>query len=195
MKGQVYLLIGVLTVLALLSLRSLTPFIQTRPETTIKDDFFNLRNELVNAVDVSLLNESSPQKLMDNLNDFAGFARDAYSQRGYKLNSVYSFAYNASRISVGNFLGESMTGVSVTLLPTGETQNIPLINDGQSVLLSFTQTQGEFTVVVNSNVKSFYYKGLSSPTDGSVSQYFYNNLTLGSAFIKDSFYFNRTINK
>ena len=87
MKGQVFILISIFVLLFLFSIRISTESVDVGPESIFYEDFSNLKNELVNTVDVSLINQAS---LQGNLDSFITFSKDFYERKGYVEDVNYS---------------------------------------------------------------------------------------------------------
>jgi len=81
MKGQIFIMIAVIVLLALILLKNAIRPIDIKPENFLYENFFNLKNELIKTVDISLLNESDVSK---NLNDFITFSNSVLAGKGYK---------------------------------------------------------------------------------------------------------------
>ena len=89
MKGQVFILISVFVLLFLFSLRISTQAIDVSTGDIFSEDFYNLKDELVRTVDISLINQES---LQTNLDDFIAFSKEFYSRKGYKEDVQYSIS-------------------------------------------------------------------------------------------------------
>lgn len=91
MKGQIYLLIGILLALGLLMLRSSVSVMPEVSEPLINENFDNLKQEIVNTVDLSIVNNES---IEDNLIDFINYSKSYMNRNGfeediqYKINSI-----------------------------------------------------------------------------------------------------------
>jgi len=87
MKGQIFIMVAVLVLIALILIRSETrPFV-IKPRSLLFENFLNLKNELIKTVDISLLNQKD---ISNNLDNFISFATDIFDQRGYEISVNYS---------------------------------------------------------------------------------------------------------
>ena len=97
MKGQTFLLMSVVVMISLLLLRnSMTPFIASSDDS-LQRRFFDLRNEMINVVDLSIANHES---IGSNLDDFVWFSESFMKSIGYNETSEYTVAANGSDVSV-----------------------------------------------------------------------------------------------
>lgn len=89
MKGQVYIIIAVLSVLLLFLLRISTIPLVEKSEVPLTENFINLKNELVKTVDVSILNQ---QDVQNNLDNFISFSKQILKQKNYNENVNYTIS-------------------------------------------------------------------------------------------------------
>jgi hypothetical protein len=88
MKGQVFILLSLLILILLLSLREETgPII--RKEVPIFNSFSNLKEKLIETVELSLLNEES---ISHNLEDFINLSKNLFKEKGYLFDANYSIS-------------------------------------------------------------------------------------------------------
>jgi len=89
MKGQVFIITSALILLSLLLIRINTMTFEIREEKLFYENFLNLKNELINTIDLSLINQ---EILSTNLDDFIGFSTDLFKKRGYGESVNYSIS-------------------------------------------------------------------------------------------------------
>ncbi len=80
MKGQIFVMMAVLVLIALLLLRNSIRPSAIKPEDFLYENFVNLKNELIKTVDVSILNK---EDVSTNLNSFIAFSKDVLGRKGY----------------------------------------------------------------------------------------------------------------
>ena len=101
MKGQIYLITAILIVIMLVFLRASVMDVSTLQREGFYNDFIDLREEYSHIVTVSLLNS---ENITENLNDFASFSRDYYSQRGMNHTVSYDVSQTASSVTVDVYI-------------------------------------------------------------------------------------------
>ena len=92
MKGQVFIITSVLILIALMLVRINTQTFEIETEKTFYDDFSNLKNELINTIDFSILTDMT--NLENNLNDFMSFSTNSFKKRGYNEGVSYLITVN-----------------------------------------------------------------------------------------------------
>jgi hypothetical protein len=80
MKGQIFVMMAVLVLIALLLLRNAIRPSEIKPENFLYENFVNLKNELIKTVDISILNQ---ENVSTNLNSFITFSKDVLGRKGY----------------------------------------------------------------------------------------------------------------
>ena len=80
MKGQIFVMMAVLVLIALLLLRNSIRPSAIKPEDFLYENFVNLKSELIKTVDVSILNK---EDVSTNLNSFITFSKDVLRRKGY----------------------------------------------------------------------------------------------------------------
>jgi hypothetical protein len=93
MKGQIFILI----LLALFLIRINTYTFEILEDELFYESFNNLKNELINTIDISLVNQ---EDLSTNLNDFITFSKDALKQRGFIESVNYSISVNGNERTI-----------------------------------------------------------------------------------------------
>jgi hypothetical protein len=89
MKGQIFIMMAVLVLIALILLKNSMKPIVIEPENFLYENFINLKEELIKTVDISILNQ---ENIQTNLNDFISFSTDVFKQRGYEENVEFEIS-------------------------------------------------------------------------------------------------------
>ena len=97
MKGQVFIITSILVLLFILSLRSSTQSTLSSERNSFTTDFENLKEEIVNTIDTSLLDN---QNVQTNLESFIGFTKEFYKGKGYQEQVEYTFDVSGSVVTV-----------------------------------------------------------------------------------------------
>jgi len=87
MKGQVFIIALILILIILVLLKSETKSFPIQPESPLYKDFSNLKNELVETVDLSIFNGDD---ISTNLNSFITFSKEIFERKGYKQTVSYT---------------------------------------------------------------------------------------------------------
>ncbi len=196
-KGQMFLIIGVFVLLALVLLKAET----SQPAKNAfyagldwKESFENIEGEYRKAADISLAQGGTAQSMETNMNNFSNFSLDSFNQRGYYLGIAYSFVFaNSTNITAvfGNFYGDAKN-VSLNL-STGASAFFPSIANRQSNSSVFP-IEGAFSVnasfYLNGSAKSFSYSADSNIT---AAIYVLARLQQAGSFAEDSSIFNKTL--
>ncbi len=194
MKGQIFILVSILILIALILLRVSTRIPVEQTQTLFSDNYFNLQREFVSTVDLSLINKEDALEIKDNVDDFARFSRNIGKTKGYEEGVIYSFNYNGTKVVLGNFLGENLKDVNITLITASwsKSQLIPELSDGDSALKTFDPFYGWYVVKVESNLKDFSYSGYFGDYE-TMTQYFDISLSTNDMIINDILTNNKTI--
>ena len=96
-KGQVFIILTVFILLGLIFLRVSTKTILEKPQDFLSENFLNLKSELVQTVDISLMKN---EDIDTNLNEFIAFSTDALKQRGYSESVSFSLSTIGSTTTV-----------------------------------------------------------------------------------------------
>ncbi|OGI11727.1 hypothetical protein A3K64_00340 [Candidatus Micrarchaeota archaeon RBG_16_36_9] len=99
MKGQVFILIAVMVLIALILLKNVIQPPVIKSENHLIENFMNLKNELIRTVDISLLNN---EDVSANLNTFVSFSKEILGNRSYDENIVFNVIsyYNTTEVHV-----------------------------------------------------------------------------------------------
>jgi hypothetical protein len=92
MKGQIFIITSVLILIALLIVRINTQTTEIKTDETFYEDFSNLKNELINTIDFSIMTDTT--NLENNLIDFIGFSKSVFQKRGYNEDVTYLITVN-----------------------------------------------------------------------------------------------------
>lgn len=94
MKGQVFIITSILILIALIVVRINTQTFEIKAEETFYEDFLNLKNELINTIDLSILTDTA--NLESNLVDFISFSKNVFQKRGYNEDVTYLITINGN---------------------------------------------------------------------------------------------------
>jgi len=97
MKGQVFIIALLLVLIILVLLKSETKSPPIRHESPLSKNFLNLKNELIETVDISLLNG---EDISTNLDTFISFSKKIFENRGYKESVNYTISNPGNAIIV-----------------------------------------------------------------------------------------------
>jgi hypothetical protein len=89
MKGQIFILASVMILIALVLLQNAIRPFEAVPKNYLRDNFQNVRNEIVRTVDIALLNGDD---ISTDVDSFIGFSRDVMTSRGYTESVDYSIS-------------------------------------------------------------------------------------------------------
>jgi len=107
MKGQIFIMVAVLVLVALILIRSGTKPFVIQLKSLLFKNFLNLKNELITTIDISLLKQ---EDISNNLDNFISFATNIFDQRGYETSVNYSISTSGPTIvyiNVSLKLGDS----------------------------------------------------------------------------------------
>ena len=106
MKGQIFILIAVMVLLALILLRNAVELPEIKSDDYLYEGFTNLKSELIKTVDVSLLNN---QDISANLNSFITFSKQVLGNRSYAEDVKFSITSygNTTEIHMNITLSQS----------------------------------------------------------------------------------------
>ena len=93
MKGQIFVMMAVLVLIALLLLRNAIRPSEIKPENFLYENFVNLKNELIKTVDISILNQ---EDVSTNLNSFIAFSKDVLGRKGYNEDVKFEISTHDS---------------------------------------------------------------------------------------------------
>jgi hypothetical protein len=92
MKGQIFVMMAVLVLIALLLLKNSIRPSAIKPEDFLYENFVNLKSELIKTVDISILNN---EVVRTNLNNFVGFSTEVLGRKGYNEDVKFDvFTYD-----------------------------------------------------------------------------------------------------
>jgi hypothetical protein len=97
MKGQVFMIVSLFTLLFLFLLRVNTQTIDIKPNDLFYEDFSNLKGELMKIVDLSILDQ---ENLQSNLDDFIVISTEFYKNKGYSEDVEYSISTSGETTTV-----------------------------------------------------------------------------------------------
>jgi len=97
MKGQIFVMMAVLVLIALLLLRNSIRPSAIKPENFLYENFVNLKNELIKTVDVSILNN---EDVYTNLNSSIDFSKDVLGRKGYNEDVKFDISTHGNTTEV-----------------------------------------------------------------------------------------------
>jgi hypothetical protein len=80
MKGQIFILMAVMVLIALILLRNVIQPPEINSDNYLYENFINLKGEMIRTVDLSLLNKENVQT---NLGTFISFSKEVLDNRSY----------------------------------------------------------------------------------------------------------------
>lgn len=89
MKGQIFILIVILVLVALITMRNAIKPVMIESKPFLYENFLNLKNELIRTVDISILNK---ENIATNLDNFISFSKESLEKRGYNETITYSIS-------------------------------------------------------------------------------------------------------
>ena len=103
MKGQIFIMISVLVLIALLLLRNSLKPIEIKPQNFLYENFINLKGELIKTVDISILNK---ENVSTNLKNFIIFSNNIFESKNYNEDVKFD---------VSTYGNTTIVNVNVTL--------------------------------------------------------------------------------
>jgi len=171
-KGQIFLIIGIVTILTLVMLRtslSLTKIIEEKRHLELElesQQFGNARSETLRAVSIGYDEGSNMTK---NAEDFLKFARNSLKANAVDLNGlvVNSYFLNATasvdiklNVTVLNLLGTELRNLTLTFNSSAVIYTS--IADGSSISTDFTFNTGSN---LNSTLSVYYLTSYENKTE------------------------------
>lgn len=172
MKGQIFLIIAIITIVALMMLRislDLNKIMENKRylESGLeRQEFQNMEDEIVKSIVISSKNTTA---IASNTNDFAKFARGSLTSRGEELNgflvhsifpTVVAGTDTRLNVTVLNILGTEIVTLNLSL--NSSSQMFYSIPDSGSVETNFT-----FTTSSNANytLTAYYLTAYENKTE------------------------------
>lgn len=195
-KGQVFLIIAVFVLLAIILLKVETSQAGKQAFYSSLDwenSFDNIENEYQKVAEISLAQENTEWNLEKNLNNFSNFSLDSFNQRGYVFQLFYSLAFvNASNITVavGNFYGDARN-ISINM-SSGQSAFFSSIAFKQSNLASFPiadKFNATVSYFLNETAKNLTY---SSDSNTTAAFHIVVRLQQADTFADEKLIFNKT---
>ena len=109
MKGQMYVTVAILMIVALFALKIGTTGFVSPMEPDINNVYKNVKNEIVDLIELSLLNE---EDVSTNLDQFIKFTGDVLDSRGYSQDIIYQIDGYNTKVNLyleynGNFINDT----------------------------------------------------------------------------------------
>lgn len=172
MKGQIFLIIAIITIITLMMLRvslDLNKIMENKRylESGLeRQEFQNVKDEIVKSIVISSKNTSY---IASNTNDFAKFARGSLTSRDEELNGFFVHSLFPTvtagtdtrlNVTVLNILGAEIVTLNLSL--NGSSQMFYSIPDSGSVETNFT-----FTTSSNANytLTAYYLTAYENKTE------------------------------
>jgi len=97
MKGQIFIITSIMVLVTILLLRVNTQTFEIEEDEQFYDNYNNLRNELVNTIDLSLVNQES---ININLDAFIAFSTNVLKRKGFTEDVNYTVSINGNERTV-----------------------------------------------------------------------------------------------
>lgn len=109
MKGQMYITITVLIIVALFALKMGTASFDGNINPDMNKIYMNIKDEIKDTLEISLLNN---EDVSANLDDFLDFTESSLEKRGYTQDITYEISGNSIKINLylehdGNFINDT----------------------------------------------------------------------------------------
>lgn len=187
-KGQVLVILAVITVLVLFLLKVETAYTGSYDlsGTDSLNTFENIRNELKRSGQITIWE--------DNYSAAYEFSKFLTEKKDSEiLYSISDFSGTGLNVTVVNFLGETLQQINVSQNLTGETDTIPLLADGESDWVNFTWSPGpetlfeiNITYVAGSGITNHTFTAKAGP-DRYVTVFHDLKLNYGKSYTEDKF--------
>lgn len=97
MKGQIFIITSIMVLVTLFLLRVNTQTFEIEEDEQFYDNYNNLRNELVNTIDLSLVNQ---ENININLDGFITFSTNVLKRKGFTEDVNYTVSINGNERTV-----------------------------------------------------------------------------------------------
>ena len=97
MKGQVFLITSIMVLVAIFLIRINTQTFEVGDDNLFYDIYDNLRVELINTIDLSLINQ---ENINNNLDDFIAFSTNSLKRRGFTEDINYTVSINGNERTI-----------------------------------------------------------------------------------------------
>ena len=109
MKGQMYVTVVILMIVALFALKIGTTGFTSPMEPDINNVYKNVKNEMIDLIELSLLNG---EDLSNNLDSFVSFTTEILESRGYSQEITYEIDGYNTKVNLyleynGNFINDT----------------------------------------------------------------------------------------
>lgn len=172
MKGQIFLIIAIITIVTLMMLRvslDLNKIMENKRylESGLeRQEFQNVKDEIVKSIVISSKNTAA---IANNVNDFAKFARSSLAGRTGELKGLFVHSVHPSvstgvdtrlNVTVLNILGQEVVTLNLSL--NGSSQIFSSVKDSSTIETNFT-----FTTSSNANytLSAYYLTAYENKTE------------------------------
>ncbi len=97
MKGQIFVITSIMILIAIFLIRINTYTFEVKQDELFYENFDNLRTELINTIDVSLVNQDN---INTNLDDFIAFSTNVLKRRGFEEDVNYTVSINGNERTI-----------------------------------------------------------------------------------------------
>ncbi len=184
MKGQMYIILAILVITALILLRismNLNSILESNTDLQSNLDSLELQN-IEKGIKQSLASSYFLSNASDNVNYFIEFARSAEGSRGNTLGgiSMQSSYPNVTsgnitmNTSVHNFLGFNISNLTLYWSGDGSSQSFSNVADNatQAMVFNFTAGNASYTLSLNYTVSgSTTIRNITVPINVSMSRF------------------------
>ena len=97
MKGQIFVITSIMILIAIFLIRINTYTFEVKQDELFYENFDNLRTELINTIDVSLVNQDN---INTNLDDFITFSTNVLKRRDFEEDVNYTVSINGNERTI-----------------------------------------------------------------------------------------------
>ena len=97
MKGQVFVLTSIMVLIAIFLIRINTQTFEIGDDDLFYENYDNLRTEMINTIDLSLINQ---EDVYTNLDDFISFSTNTLKRRGFAEDVNYTVLINGNERTI-----------------------------------------------------------------------------------------------
>ena len=176
MKGQMFVLFGLLVAILLIYIGSIMQVDYSSHRLLLSDNFLNLKNGIVDKIDSELLDYKEP---VFELNDFLNLSGHLFESKGIEQRVVYCYVFNGTNFTISNFMGDIIENTTVNF--NGNIIHVDKIENGNSFSHTFSKTNSYYLEVIyyfNNTENTISFSGNSGKSSADIT--FYYLLYLGN---------------